>query len=68
MTTQEACIANISPAERRKRLVAGAIPFVFGLVILAVLVGLGVNRWWRLVLLPVYWASTIGYFQWRDKT
>jgi hypothetical protein len=62
------CIANISPSERRKRLVFGVIPLVIGLAILAVLIATGMNRWWRLALLPLFWAAAIGFFQWRDQT
>jgi hypothetical protein len=63
-----ACIANISPRERTKRLVAGAIPFVIGLVVLAVLAGARADRWWRLMLLPLFWGAAVGVFQWRDAT
>jgi hypothetical protein len=62
------CIPNISPRERRKRLIAGAIQLAVALVILAVLVLTGVDRWWRLALLPVFWGAGSGYFQWRDRT
>ena len=62
------CIPNISPRERRTRLMAGAIQLAVALVILAVLVVTGVDRWWRLVLLPVFWGAGSGYFQSRDKT
>ncbi len=62
------CIANISPRERTKRLVAGAIPFVIGLVVLAVLVGTGADRWWRLMLAPLFWGAAVGFFQWRGET
>jgi hypothetical protein len=62
------CIANLSPHERTKRLVAGAIPFVIGLVMLAVLAGTRADRWWRLMLLPLFWGAAVGFFQWRDET
>ncbi len=67
-TTGETCIPNISTAERRKRLVAGVITFFISLAVLAALVAFGVGRWWRLALLPFFWASAVGFFQWRDKT
>jgi hypothetical protein len=66
--TSEICIANISPSERRKRLVFGVIPLVIGLAILVVLIAMGAGRWWRLALLPLFWAAAIGFFQWRDQT
>ena len=64
----EICIANISPLERRKRLVFGIKQFLFTLVILAVMIVLHLNPFWRLSLLFLFWASAIGYFQARDKT
>ena len=64
----EACIANISPLERQKRLRFGIWQLIFTLVILGVLILLHVNPLWRLPLLFMFWASAIGYFQARDKT
>jgi len=66
--TGEACIPNISPRERRKRLAGGVITFVISLTVLAVLVMTGASRWWRLALLPLFWGAASGFFQWRDKT
>ncbi len=66
--TGEVCIANISPAERQKRLRFGIQQFIVTLVILGVLILLHVNPLWRLPLLLMFWASAIGYFQARDKT
>lgn len=67
-STSPVCIANLSPRERTKRLVAGAIPFVIALVVLAVLAGTRADRWWRLMLLPLFWGAAVGFFQWRDAT
>jgi len=64
----EACVANISPAERRKRLKFGIQQFVFTLLILAILMAFGANHLWRLPLLLMFWASAIGYYQAKDKT
>ena len=64
----EVCIANISPLERQKRMRFGIQTFVFTLAVLAVLIVLHLNPLWRLPLLPLFWASAIGYFQARDKT
>ena len=64
----EVCIANISPAERQKRLKFGIQQFVITLAILGVLMVLGVNHFWRLPLLLLFWASAVGYFQAKDKT
>ena len=64
----EACIANISPLERQKRLRFGIRQFIFSLVILGILIVLHLNPLWRLLLLFMFWASAVGYFQARDKT
>jgi pilus assembly protein TadC len=64
----EACIANISLLERQKRLRFGIRQFIFSLVILGILIVLHLNPLWRLLLLFMFWASAVGYFQARDKT
>jgi len=64
----EVCIANISPAERRKRLKFGIIQFVIGVVILAILLITGADKLWRIVLILPFGAGAASYFQWRDKT
>jgi hypothetical protein len=64
----EFCIANISPIERKKRLRFGIQAFLFALVVLGIMIALGLNPLWRLPLLLLFWASTTGYFQARDKT
>jgi hypothetical protein len=64
----EVCIANISPAERQKRLRYGIKQFLITLAILGILLVLGVNHFWRLPLLFMFWASATGYFQAKDKT
>ena len=62
------CIPNISTRERRKRLASGAIMFMIGLVVLAVLMASGASQWWRLVLFIPFAGAASGFFQWRDKT
>ena len=62
------CIANISPSERRKRLIGGVVPLLVAVVILAVLISAGADRLWRLPLFLLFWSATTGFFQWRDKT
>ena len=64
----DACIANISPQERRKRLSFGVVAFVITLGILGILLATGTSRWWRIALLPLFMGATSGFFQWRDKT
>ena len=65
---EEACIANISPRERLKRLIGGVIPFVIALVILTWQISTYVDRLWRLPLLLLFMSAASGFFQWRDKT
>jgi len=36
--------------------------------VLGVLIALQLHPFWRLPLLFLFWASTVGYFQARDKT
>jgi len=64
----EACIANISPQERLKRLIGGLIPFVLALGILTWQISSDVNRLWRLPLFILFVSAASGFFQWRDKT
>ena len=65
---EEACIANISPRERLKRLIGGVIPFVIALAILTWLIATDANRLWRIPLFILFMAAGSGFFQWRDKT
>ena len=65
---EEACITNISPHERLKRLIAGVIPFVIALVLLGWMISMDADRLWRLPLFFLFSAAAAGYFQWRDKT
>ena len=64
----EICISNLSPAERRKRLLGGVTGFVIALVVLAVLIAISADRLWRLPLFLLFFGAANGYFQWRDKT
>ncbi len=64
----EVCIANISPAERQKRMRFGIQAFIVTIVILGVLIALHVNPLWRLPLLLLFWSAASGYFQAKDKT
>ena len=64
----EVCIANISPLERQKRLRYGIKQFIFTLAILAGLIVLHANPFWRLLLFFPLAAAATGYFQAKDKT
>jgi len=67
-TDDEACIANISPRERMKRLIGGVIPFVLALAILSWQISANIDRLWRLPLFLLFIGAASGFFQWRDKT
>lgn len=62
------CIANISPLERNKRLNFAVWQFVVTLCIFGAMLVLGLNPLWRLGLLFLFSASTVSFFQARDKT
>jgi len=66
--TDEVCIPNISPLERRKRLRFALQQFVITLVILSGMVVLHVDPLWRLFLQFLFSAATVSYFQAHDKT
>lgn len=66
--TDEVCIPNISPRERRKRLRFAIQQFVITLVILGGMVALHLNPLWRLFLQFLFSAATVSYFQALDKT
>jgi hypothetical protein len=65
---EEACVPNISPRERLKRLIGGVIPFVIALAILIWQISMDVHRLWRLPLFLLFMGAASGFFQWRDKT
>jgi len=61
-------IANIGPAERRKRLNFGLI-LLAGTVLAAVALIAGhYPRGWRLLLMIPLWAAALGVFQARERT
>ena len=62
------CIPNISPAERQKRISFGIRQSIFTLMVLVVMIVLGLNHFWRLPLLFLFWAAGTGFFQAFDKT
>ena len=64
----EVCIANISPKEQRKRLMFAIRQLVVTLVVLGVLISLELDPLWRLPLFFMFSASTVSYFQVREKT
>jgi hypothetical protein len=64
----DVCIANISPFERKKRLRFAIQQFVITLAVLGIMIALNLNPFWRLILLFMFSASTVSFFQARDKT
>jgi len=63
----EECV-NIGPRERRRRLAFGLVFAVVGLAAAAALLFLGAPRPYRALLFLPFWGSTIGFFQYLDKT
>ena len=59
---------NISPRERRKRLLIGLFVFTGAMLALGVMVMLGLERPWRLLLFPLFATAAVCYFEWRDRT
>ncbi|MEY4548702.1 MAG: hypothetical protein RL685_4897 [Pseudomonadota bacterium] len=61
------CPPNIGPAERRKRLIVGAVALCV-CVGAAVLLSLdGAPRYWRLLLFLPFWTAALGIFQARAQ-
>lgn len=63
-----ACIANISPRERKKRRQFGIMQISFGVIFLATLLLFGVDKPWRLLVLMPFAAGASSIFQALDKT
>ena len=61
-------IPNIGPRERARRLRLGGVAFGVGVVLAAVLVGVGAPREWRVTLFAPFLVAALGVFQARDKT
>lgn len=64
----QACVPNIGPRERRRRLIAGVVFSGMTLAIAAYLLASGAPRGWRaLIVLPAAMAA-VGVFQVQAKT
>src|SRR5258706_12305222 len=63
----EACISNISPRERLKRLIGGVIPFVIALVILTWQISADWDRFVRLPLVFFFLLGGFRFFLLRDQ-
>ncbi|MEA2639300.1 MAG: hypothetical protein QOF51_694, partial [Chloroflexota bacterium] len=64
----QACIPNIGPRERRRRLLFGVAAVAVGAIASAILTSTGTQRWWRLPLFALFWVGGAGIFQARDQT
>lgn len=68
MENGPACIANIGPRERRKRLTFGIAMFAVSLAVAAILIASGTPRAWRILLVLPLWAAALGVFQAAEST
>lgn len=66
--TGDACVPNISPAERQKRMNFGIVQLVITFGILAVMLYFGVDKLWRLPLFVMFASGSVSIFQALDKT
>ncbi|MCB0103113.1 MAG: hypothetical protein H6635_16305 [Anaerolineales bacterium] len=64
----DACVPNISPAERKKRMDFGILQLVIAFGILAAMLYFGVDKFWRLPLFAMFSAGAVSIFQALDKT
>jgi hypothetical protein len=68
MNAATACIPNIGPRQRQKRVVTGVVSLVVALLLAGVLLITAVARPWRLVVFAPLWVGAIGLFQAYEKT
>lgn len=64
----EACLVNIGPKERQKRLMSGLISGAIGVTVFVIVQALTLPWWANLATLPFFFVAGTGFFQWRDKT
>jgi hypothetical protein len=64
----EACVINIGPRERRKRLASGIVLLAASIGLATFLLATRAGHPWRLSLFPFLWMSGLGIFQALDKT
>jgi hypothetical protein len=63
-----ACIPNIGPAERRKRLIWGVLALAASALFVVTLAVGGADRRWRLAVFLPLWIAALGVLQAREKT
>lgn len=61
-------VGNIGERERRKRALIGTVSFALGALGYAVLVVLGVERIWRLLLFLPIWFAFLAWLETRGAT
>ena len=64
----DACVPNISPVERKKRMNFGILQLVITFGIFAAMLTFGADRLWRLPLFALFSAGAVSIFQALDKT
>jgi hypothetical protein len=63
-----ACIPNIGPRERQRRLVVGVVMLGIAVTLAVMLVLFGAPRVWRLLVVAPAWIAGIGLFQVKEQT
>jgi hypothetical protein len=66
--SETACIPNIGPGERQRRLVGGFFFLAIAVCVGVCLIWFNAPRPWRLLIFLPAWASAIGFFQVSAKT
>ena len=66
--TGDACIPNISPAERKKRMDFGILQLVIAFGVFAAMLYFGADKLWRLPLYFMFAGGATSIFQALDKT
>jgi len=64
----EACIPNIGPGERRKRLWAGFVYVGLAIAALLIMMSRHAPPGYRLLLFLPWWGAGAGVFQYLEKT
>ncbi len=65
---EQACLQNIGPGERRKRLGFGVLALTVGILAAAGLILSPAHPGWRAALFLPFAGSAIGFLQAREKT
>jgi hypothetical protein len=63
-----ACIPNIGPRERKRRLIGGVVFLLVAVCVGGCLIWFNAPRPWRLLVFLPAWAAAIGFFQVSAKT